>query len=400
MRRPLLAIVVFVALAYGLAWLVALPLWQGEGLSHRLFGVIAMAMMFTPTVAALVVVAFIDKPAQKLRALGIWPLGRPGRFIAYMVLGLVIPIAISLAAVPVGAWLGVFPADFANLSGFAEMLAGEGMPADLGIPLQVLAGLQLVNVVLGAFLNVIPALGEEIGWRGWLLPRLMPLGAVGAIVVSGVIWGLWHAPLILLGYNYPLAPGWLGLVMMTGMCIIVGAIFGWLRLRSDSVWPAALAHGSFNAAAGIFVIFTMAGQPVDTVHASVLGWSGWIVPALLVVAIVATGKFRLRPTPVTGRLAGGGVPGGYANGSAPGGYAGGPGDYGGAPPGGHGEAPAEPADGSGGHGGRAGPGGPGSGAAGPPEQPAGTGAAGAGEPTPSDPPPELPDSGLAPYERR
>lgn len=296
MGRSFRAVAIFVVLAYALAWLVALPLWLGEGLAHPQFGLIAMAMMCTPAIAAVIVVCFVERPERRLRALGIWPLGRAGRFVGYLALGLVVPVALVLVALPIGAWLGVYPADFANLSGFAELLRSQGAP-DLGVPLQVVVALQLVSIPIGAFVNLIPALGEELGWRGWLLPKLMPLGPVGAIVVSGVIWGVWHAPVVLLGYNYPTAPGWLGVAMMTGMCIVLGGIFGWLRLRSDSVWPAALAHGALNAAAGSFLLFSRAGQEVDTVHATILGWSGWIVPALLLAVIVATGRFRLRPQP-------------------------------------------------------------------------------------------------------
>ncbi|HWS32745.1 MAG TPA: CPBP family intramembrane glutamic endopeptidase [Actinoplanes sp.] len=127
--------------------------------------------------------------------------------------------------------------------------------------------------------------------RGWLMPRLMPLGTVPAILISGVIWGAWHAPLILLGYNYPGVPGWLGVAAMITMYTLVGALFGWLRLRSASVWPAALAHAAFNGAAGSHLLFATAGAPVDTTRATVLGWSGWIVPLVLVVALVATGRF-------------------------------------------------------------------------------------------------------------
>ncbi|WP_255266051.1 CPBP family glutamic-type intramembrane protease [Microbacterium hominis] len=149
---------------------------------------------------------------------------------------------------------------------------------------------------MAAFINLVPALGEELGWRGWLLPKLMPLGAIPAILISGVIWGLWHAPLILLGYNYPGVPGWLGLTAMTEMCIVFGAIFGWLRLRSDSVWPAALAHAAFNGAGGTYLLFAMAGERIDTTQATVLGWSGWIVPLALVIVLVASDRFR-RPSP-------------------------------------------------------------------------------------------------------
>lgn len=289
--RPILA---FLALAFGLSWLVALPLWLGDGLASPWFGLIALAMMATPAIAALVVVFFLDKPARRAAALGLWPIGRPGRFIGFLALALVVPVALILAALPVGAVLGVYPADFVGFSGFRELtnaqLFATGQPP-LQIPIEVLVALQFVNVLIGAFINLIPAMGEELGWRGWLLPKLLPLGVAPAILLSGVIWGLWHAPLILLGYNYPTAPGWLGLLAMCGMCVVIGAVFSWLRIRAGSVWAPALAHGAFNAAAGFSIVFVAAGQVIDTTQATILGWSGWIVPLVLVIVLAVMGKF-------------------------------------------------------------------------------------------------------------
>lgn len=251
-------------------------------------------MMSTPAIAALVVVFLIDRPANIPRALGLWPLKPAGRLLAYLGLALVVPIAVCMIALPIGAALGVFPADVTNFSAFRELLATSGQEG-LPLPIETLVALQLINVVVAAFLNLIPSLGEEIGWRGWLLPKLMGRGAIPAIAASGLIWGSWHAPLILLGYNYPGAPAWLGLLMMIGMCTLIGAVFGWLRLRSNSVWPAALAHGSFNAAATTYVLFADAREQVNTVHATILGWSGWLVPVVLVAVLVVTGQFRARP---------------------------------------------------------------------------------------------------------
>ncbi len=290
-------VLIFLTLAFGLSWLVALPLRFGDGLASPFFGLIALLMMATPAIAALVVVFFVEKPARRAHALGLWPIGRPGRFLGYLALAIVVPVALILVALPIGALLGVYPADFVGFSGFQAVtdaqLEATGAPA-LPFPIGVLVALQFVNVLIGAFLNLIPAMGEELGWRGWLLPKLLPLGVLPAILLSGVIWGLWHAPLVLLGYNYPLAPGWLGVVMMCGMCILIGAVFSWLRLRAGSVWAPALAHGAFNAAAGFSIVFVAAGEVIDTTQATVLGWSGWIVPLVLVVVLALTGKFSPR----------------------------------------------------------------------------------------------------------
>lgn len=301
-KRNVRDILFFVAISCGLAWLVALPLWKGDGLYDSRFGTIALAMMFTPALAALVMVFIVERPSSKLSALGIWPLRPTGRLLLFLGLGIIVPVALVLAALPIGAALGVYPADFENFSGFKMLLgaqlsvSGQSEPS---LSIEVLIAFQFLNVLVGSAINLVPALGEELGWRGWLLPKLLRYGQVEAIVVSGLIWGVWHAPLILLGYNYPMAPGWLGIIMMTGMCILIGAVFGWLRLRSDSVWPAAMAHGTFNAAAGFFLVFAAAGAPINTVNATILGWSGWIVPLAAVIFMVSRGQFRRIPSEET-----------------------------------------------------------------------------------------------------
>lgn len=300
-------IIIFLILTFGMAWLIALPLWTGEGLASPWFLVVSIAMMLTPAIGALLVVFVLERPSQKARTLGLWPMTPVKRFLSYLALGLIVPIVLVLAALPVGALLGVYPADFVHFSGFEAQLdaqLGAAGTAELPFSIGALVALQLLTIPLGALLNLIPAMGEELGWRGWLLPKLMPLGTGPALLISGAIWGLWHAPLVLLGYNYASAPGWLGLSMMAGMCIIVGAVFGWLRLRSESVWPAALAHGSFNAAAGSYLLFAMAGEHIDTTQATILGWTGWIIPLALVTVLLLTGQFSpARPKATTSTTA-------------------------------------------------------------------------------------------------
>ncbi|MBR8741227.1 CPBP family intramembrane glutamic endopeptidase [Nocardiopsis sp. MG754419] len=300
--RDLRSISVFTIMSFALAWLVALPLWLGDGLTSPWFPAIAAATMMTPTIAALIVVFFRERPRHKAWTLGLWPLRPAPRLLGYAALGIFVAIALVLVALPVGALLGVYPADFANFSAFQQSLdeqTGASGATEAPIPIGLLIVLQLATLPLAAFINLIPALGEELGWRGWLLPKLMPLGTLPALLISGVIWGLWHAPLILLGYNYPDAPGWLGLTAMVIMCILVGAVFGWLRLRSGSVWPAALAHAAFNGAGASFLLFAMAGENIDTTQATILGWSGWIVPLALVVILIATKQFDPAKHPTT-----------------------------------------------------------------------------------------------------
>lgn len=297
------ALTTYLAISFGLSWLVALPLWLGDGLDSPLLAPVALTMMFTPAVAALVVVRFVER-RPLARSLGLAPVRPWGRFFGWLALALVVPVVLVLAALPVAAALGLYEMDLVSFSGYQEVLDGQlaavGAAGQLDVPIQLLVALQLVNVLFGSVINLVPALGEELGWRGWLLPHLTGRAHVAtAVVVSGVIWGLWHAPLVLLGYNYPTASPGLALLTMVGFCTVVGAVFSWLRLRSGTVWAPALAHGALNAAAGMHVVLAAAGTTVDTTQATVLGWSGWIVPVVLIAVLAATGQFRTRPTPTS-----------------------------------------------------------------------------------------------------
>ncbi|PFG29185.1 CPBP family intramembrane glutamic endopeptidase [Paramicrobacterium agarici] len=294
-RRPAQALGVYLVLAFGMSWLIALPLWlSGDGLQHPAFGTIALCMMLTPAIAALVTVFVVECPEHPAERLGLVPLRPAGRFLAYLGLGLAVPVTLVFGAFVAGSLLGVYPADFTRFSGFREMLMAQ-TGGRLPLPVGVLVALQFVNVVLGSILNLLPALGEELGWRGWLLPHLQRFGTVPALLVSGIIWGLWHAPLLLLGYNYPTAPGWLSVLMMIGMCTLVGSVFAWLRIRSRSVWPAALAHAALNASVGLSMVYVQSGSTFDTVHATILGWSGWILPAVLLALLIVTKQFAWPP---------------------------------------------------------------------------------------------------------
>jgi uncharacterized protein len=303
--RDLRSTGVFLALAFGLSWLVALPLWLGDGLASPLFPVLSIGVMMTPAIAALIVVFFVERRRHPARRLGLWPLKPYGRLGGYLILGFVTTVVLVLAALPVGALLGVYPADITNFSAFRQVLDAKTGGAELPLPIGVLAVAQLAALPLGAIVNIIPTLGEELGWRGWLLPRLMPLGTLPALLISGVIWGLWHAPLILLGYNYGRTDA-LGVLLMTGFCVLVGVGLGALRLRSGCVWPGAVAHGCVNTASSV-VLLVFSPDPVHGVGLTLLGPTGWVVMALLAAALATVGVLRAQvPTPAKAE----GAPGG------------------------------------------------------------------------------------------
>jgi membrane protease YdiL (CAAX protease family) len=106
----------------------------------------------------------------------------------------------------------------------------------------------LSSLLVAPFINSIFGLGEELGWRGYLLPRLMPLGKAKAYLLLGIIWGLWHAPLILVGFNYPGYPV-LGILMMILMTTAIGFTINELTLHYQSAVLAGWVHGVFNSQA-------------------------------------------------------------------------------------------------------------------------------------------------------
>jgi len=176
--------------------------------------------------------------------------------------------------------LAIYPPD-TGLSTLRSLLARAGgqvaVPAEVLLLGQIAAGLTVAVLINSLF-----AFGEEFGWRGYLLPRLMDrLGPWPGIILHGAVWGLWHGPLVLLAsYNYPgQPPPYLpGVFLFTAFCILLGVNFAWLRLSSGSVLPPTVAHGAFNTIAGL-PLFLL--KDVDPAVAGPL-WSpvGWVVLGL------------------------------------------------------------------------------------------------------------------------
>jgi len=286
---------VFVAIALVAPWLILLPFHLGAVPFEGLAGMLAaVGMMWVPLVATAVTVALFDRQPGWWRRLGLGvPGGRWGRWIGVMLAALLVPIGLNMLAPFVGALLGWLELDLANFSGLRELLAtqleGTGMTVEQalgGIPLWVMVAVAPVNFILGAVINVFAgAFGEEIGWRGYLQPRLAPLGSLASMVLVGLVWGVWHAPILLLGHNYPTAPV-LGVFLFIPFCVIWAILLGWTRQVTGSVWPAALAHGAINASAGFTLMVVAAGSTVDPVWVSAVGVSGWLLPALVSAVVV------------------------------------------------------------------------------------------------------------------
>ncbi|WP_244284225.1 CPBP family intramembrane glutamic endopeptidase [Agromyces badenianii] len=296
---PWAAVAVFAVVSCGLAWLVAAPLWaRGLGMTDPLLLVLATVMMLTPAIAT--VAALLVERRQRgergargiLRELGMWPLKPVGRTLGISAAAIVaLPLLIATGLLVVGL-LGLAEFDLVGFSGFEAQVAAQLPPGTPAPPIVLLVVMQLVMIPIGAIINAPFAFGEEVGWRGWLLPALRPLGVWPALLISGAFWGFWHSPLILLGYNFGLTDI-TGVLLMILACMVLGVLLGWTRLRTGSVWPAVFGHGAFNAAAGLGPLLVAADSPVPP--AWLAGPAGLItcaVMAVLVAVLVAAGQFR------------------------------------------------------------------------------------------------------------
>lgn len=261
---------IFLAVTFGLTWGLLIPAGfalgtfeNGENSSMLMIGLIALSMFF-PLVGALVA-NFACKPEERIDLA--W---KPNilKNLRYYLAAWFLPAGIALvgcviffAANP--QWFDPTMQSYLETTATtAGVSAGELTSQMPPVPVLVIAVL-LSALTLAPFINMIPAFGEELGWRGMLFPTLSErMSERAAALVSGTIWGLWHAPAIAMGHNYGMGHASFpvgGILVMTLMCTAMGCWFAFLRQRSGSVWPCALAHGAFNAIANAGLVFCTCG---------------------------------------------------------------------------------------------------------------------------------------------
>jgi membrane protease YdiL (CAAX protease family) len=264
----------YLALAFGLSWSAFIGL--------RALGVPflprAAAGMFGPAAAMVLTRLFRH---EGFGDAGLRLSSRGGLHRAYL-FGYLVPILLLGAGVVLSL-----------LSGRQHLAAQQNLQALLGaraapaIPPQLLLLLVVVSTLtVNVLLDCVGTAGEELGWRGHLLVRLAPLGGSASAVAVGVVWGLWHAPVIALdGYEYG-TPSWLLAPYFCLFTIPLGVILAWLRFSSGSVWPCVLGHAAINAPAGLVLI--LLSRPASTLIAPPVGLLGvlpfWAFAAWLVVS--------------------------------------------------------------------------------------------------------------------
>lgn len=152
----------------------------------------------------------------------------------------------------------------------------QSMPEGVGV--WGMIGISLFSgLIAGLTINALFALGEEIAWRGFLVELFKGKSFWSSAIWIGVIWGLWHAPLILNGHNYPQHP-LAGVFMMVVFCILLSVMLMYFRKKSGSVIVAAIMHGTINAVAGITALVV---TPANDLLYGATGLAGMIVLLLV-----------------------------------------------------------------------------------------------------------------------
>jgi uncharacterized protein len=219
----------------------------GAALVIRMLGLTPGYAMFalwmsTPTVATLVMLLAVTREGyskEGWKSLGLHRLGLNVWWIAF---GVTLFITVAASAV---VW--------------ATPLASFVLPEG-GILNPLIGFLMLVGVYTLTF-----SLGEEIGIRGYLLPKLLSSGRRRrALALSGLVWATWHMPLIFLApaVNFPTGNLLLFFPLFYGTVVAASFIFGYLRIYTGSIWPASIGHSVHNAAWGVLAAFTLTASPV------------------------------------------------------------------------------------------------------------------------------------------
>jgi membrane protease YdiL (CAAX protease family) len=281
-------VISFLLLAFGIAWISwEIPIRLGVSLHNPLFQLVILPGAFAPAIAAIVVRQWITREGFADAGLRLhlrkWP---------YYLVGWLLPLVVTACIVILAIVLELGQPDFTLRRALAVLAPGNAgalptIPAYLWavIPVQLLITALIATPLLW---------GEEFGWRGYLQLRLLAKRPLLAAIATGVIWGMWHLPLNIRGYNFPDHP-LLGLLVFPVSTTLISIIFGWLRLRTGSIWASSLAHAATNSVGGSLTVLLFAGGP-GLIFVGYLGILSWIPLGALCAWIVLTGQIGQKLT--------------------------------------------------------------------------------------------------------
>ena len=227
------AILVYLLVTWTASSLFYLLIIKSAG-TNSADGAYTSGLMWCPALGALLTCKYLGRPIASLG----WQWGET----RYQVISYLIPLGYSTITYSI-AWLTGIAALNPNQTAdaFSRFFGLGPLPRSFGIGLYF-----VVVATIGVIQNCATTLGEEIGWRGFLVPELAKrFSFTGTAVLSGVIWALWHVPIIVFaGYN--MGTGWYGLAVVSANMIALCFVLTWLRLKSGSLWTGVILHASSN----------------------------------------------------------------------------------------------------------------------------------------------------------
>lgn len=180
--------------------------------------------------------------------------------------------------------IGVIAYGIAWITGIVQYsVPAGGRFAEIQDPLVRMAARIGLSVFVGSFVSMISSIGEELGWRGYLVPRLVQAKIPQPFVLSGVIWAVWHFPPVFSGQYPGVGPNRLAAAIFFTVTLVgLSILWGNMRMQTGSFWPGALGHGAWNAIipSGVFTSFTAGGLTTGSMALF------WIDELGLIVAIV------------------------------------------------------------------------------------------------------------------
>jgi len=275
----------YLAIAFGLAWTAeGIVLARGVRFTSLTVGstLVLAAVMWTPAIAAFIVRRFVTHEGFATAGLRLGP-KRP-----YLLAWIGVPLLIAavFGLTVLFGWGHFDPTLAALYARIDEMARGQPVPT---LPPPAIFGAVIFaqSLTIGVLVASVFTFGEEFGWTGFLLVRLLPLGRWRAAVIYGAIWGLWHAPIIAGGFNYPGYP-MVGVVMMCVLTTAFALTQTALRMRYNSVLLTSFFHASINnQGLGIMSMLVVGVSPV----------LGGVTGILGIAAFAGLGLWLLAGTP-------------------------------------------------------------------------------------------------------
>jgi membrane protease YdiL (CAAX protease family) len=251
-------ILLYILISFTFSWLIALiiylfKLYKTGGTPSTLATVLLVVYMFGPAIAAAIV--------QKIQGKKIKDLGINFKLNSWWVIGWLTPVFIIILTVIISAIMGgglitnwdEFNKKMIELFGQEASKSMEQIGKSINYNIWIFYLITILSgMIAGATINALAAFGEELGWRGFLFVELKPLGFITSSLIIGTIWGIWHAPIIAMGHNFPQHP-LEGIFLMTLFCIALAFIMNYFREKSGSVILSSIMHGTINGTAGLYL---------------------------------------------------------------------------------------------------------------------------------------------------